>query len=356
MSSFQILSRTVGSGHPCFIIAEIAQAHDGSLGLAHKHIEVAARCGVDAVKFQTHIADAESTPEEPWRVAFSRQDKTRFDYWRRMEFTPEQWAGLKEHAEEEGLIFLSSPFSEAAVDLLERLGTPAWKVASGEVDNEILLRHLLRSKRPLLISSGMSDPAELDRCVQLCREGSVPVGIFQCTTAYPCPAARIGLEWVRQLALRYQAPSGLSDHSGEIYASLAAVALGASMIEVHLALSDDMFGPDVKASLLPRQLEELCRGIRFIETSLACPVDKSARSEEQERLRTTFGKSVHVARSIAAGEQIAWWHLTAKKPGDGIPARDAYKLVGSVACRDLPVGSRLTPADVRSDPPVRQVA
>src|SRR5262249_4322806 len=128
-------SRSVGRGHPCLVVAEVAQAHDGSLGAAHAYIDAVAKTGVDAVKFQTHIAAAESTAAEPWRVKFSLQDKTRFDYWRRMEFTPEQWQGLRQHAHEKNLIFLSSAFSGEAVDLLTRLDVPAWKVGAGEITN-----------------------------------------------------------------------------------------------------------------------------------------------------------------------------------------------------------------------------
>src|SRR5918992_3358857 len=125
----------------CMIIAEVAQAHDGSLGMAHAFIDAIATTGADAVKFQTHIASAESTPTEPWRIQFSRQDTSRYDYWKRMEFTEAQWSGLKQHADERGLIFLSSPFSIEAVELLERVGVAAWKVASGEVSNRPLFEH-----------------------------------------------------------------------------------------------------------------------------------------------------------------------------------------------------------------------
>ena len=128
----------------CLVIAEVAQAHDGSLGMAHAFIDAAARAGADAVKFQTHIAAAESTPGEPWRVQFSFQDKTRYDYWKRMEFTEEGWRGLKAHADERGLLFLSSPFSSEAVALLRRVGVAAWKVASGEVGNTPMFAQMLR--------------------------------------------------------------------------------------------------------------------------------------------------------------------------------------------------------------------
>src|SRR5438093_768228 len=160
--SFRVGPRPVGAGHPCLIVGEIAQAHDGSLGFAHAFIDSFAGAGADAVKFQTHIAAAESTPAEPWRVKFSPQDVTRYDYWRRMEFAEEHWDGLKRHAEERGLVLLSSPFSGEAVDLLERLGMVAWRVASGEVPNAPLLDRLLATKGPLLLPSGMSSLTELD--------------------------------------------------------------------------------------------------------------------------------------------------------------------------------------------------
>ena len=150
----------------CLIIGEIAQTHDGSLGTAHAYIDAVANAGADAIKFQTHIAAAESTPGEPWRVKFSRQDATRFEYWRRMEFSQEQWHGLAAHARERGLLFLSSAFSPEAVDLLERVGVPGWKVGAGEVSNLPLLEKMARTGKPVILSSGMSDWAELDAAVQ----------------------------------------------------------------------------------------------------------------------------------------------------------------------------------------------
>src|ERR671939_371718 len=139
----------------CLIIGEVAQAHDGSLGLAHAFIDAIADAGAHAVKFQTHIAAAESTPGEPWRVKFSRQDASRYDYWKRMEFTEEQWHGLKQHADESGVQFLSSPFSVEAVELLTRVGVAAWKVASGEVSNQPMFQKMAETRWPILLSTGM---------------------------------------------------------------------------------------------------------------------------------------------------------------------------------------------------------
>lgn len=311
----------------CLIVAEIAQTHDGSLGAAHAYIDAVANAGADAIKFQTHIAAAESTPGEPWRVKFSQQDATRYDYWKRMEFTEEQWRGLAEHANERGLIFLSSAFSPEAVELLERVGVPAWKVGAGEVSNLPLLAKMARTGKPMILSSGMSDWTELDAAVNCVRENGASVAVLQCTTAYPCPPEKLGLNVIAELRERYKCPVGLSDHSGAIYAGLAAVTLGAKMIEVHVAFSRECFGPDVIASITTPELKQLVEGVRFIERALAAPVDKRAMAEEMTELRKVFGKSVVAARDLNAGERIAAEDIAFKKPGSGIPAASLNEVI-----------------------------
>ena len=335
------------SGEP-IIIAEIAQAHDGSLGLAHAHIDAAARAGVDVVKFQTHIADAESTPAEPWRVKFSPQDATRFDYWRRMEFTESQWLGLRDHASELGLGFLSSPFSPEAVDMLKRIGVAGWKVASGEVTNLPLIEMMASTGQPILLSSGMSSFEELDDAVGVAARHGAPLALFQCTTMYPTPADRVGLNVIAQLRERYDCPVGLSDHSATIFAGLAAIALGASLVEVHLTLSRDMFGPDVPASLTVDELGQLVAGSRFISEALRSEVDKSTLATDLIDLRTTFGKSVVAARDLEAGETVLLEDLALKKPGSGLPVSAMAGLVGRVVARDLPRNTVIRHVDLRS--------
>src|SRR5688572_17398981 len=193
MGDFFIGNRKIGAAEPALVIAEVAQAHDGSVNFAHSFIDAAASAGADAIKFQTHIAAAESSPQEQWRVQFSKQDATRYDYWKRMEFTKEQWRGLKEYAESKGLIFLSSPFSLEAIELLSDIGIRAWKIASGEVRNEVLLERLLQTKLPILLSSGMSSWAELAATVTRIKEAGNPFLLMQCTSTYPCPPERVGL-------------------------------------------------------------------------------------------------------------------------------------------------------------------
>lgn len=345
MSAFEIAGRPVGPGSPCFLIAEIAQAHDGSLGQAHAYIDAIANAGADAVKFQTHLAAAESTPGEPWRVKFSRQDDTRYDYWRRMEFTEPQWADLRAHCEERGLTFLSSPFSPEAVELLERVGCPAWKVASGEVGNTPLLEQMAATGKPLLISSGMSPLTELDRAVGVGREAGVPVALFQCSSRYPCPPEKTGLNQLAVLRERYSCPVGLSDHSATIYAGIAAVALGASLLEVHVTMSREMFGPDVIASVTTAELAELARGVRFVEAAVGSPLDKDAEAAELAPLRDLFTKSLVTRHDLVAGATLARADLAFKKPGTGIPAASVEAYVGRTLARDVSADTLLGPED-----------
>lgn len=331
----------------CLIIAEVAQNHDGSLGTAHAYIDAVARTGADAIKFQTHIAAAESSPSEPWRVKFSRQDATRYEYWQRMEFTESQWAGLAEHARERNLLFLSSPFSIEAAELLMRTGVAGWKIASGEVGNEPMLRYLISTGLPFLVSSGMSPYAELDNAVARVQAAGLPLCVFQCTTSYPCPPEKIGLNLLSELAARYGCPAGLSDHSGTIFPSLAAATLGAGAIEIHVTLSRECFGPDVPASVTTAELRQLVDGVRFIERMMANPVKKDAMAEEMSELRNLFTKSIVFRRDLAAGATISEDDLTVKKPGTGIPANRLHEFVGMTLARPVATGHYLEMDDVR---------
>lgn len=326
-STLVIGGRTFSPLHP-LVVAEVAQAHDGSLGMAHAFIDAIGDAGADAVKFQTHIAEAESTPDEPWRVKFSLQDKTRYDYWRRMEFTEEQWHGLKEHAERRGLLFLSSPFSIEAVELLKRVGVAAWKVASGEVTNTSMFEAMAETRLPILLSTGMSTLQEIDEAVARIREKGLPFAVLQCTSLYPTPPEKIGLNMIPFFQERYGCLVGLSDHSGTIYPALAAVTLGATVIEVHVTFHRKMFGPDVPVSITMEELELLVKGVRFVENILSHPVDKDAMALELAEMRRLFTKSVVARTDLPAGIVLQAEHLALKKPGTGIPAARLLELVG----------------------------
>ncbi|HEY9426016.1 MAG TPA: N-acetylneuraminate synthase family protein [Gemmatimonadaceae bacterium] len=330
----------------CLIVGEVAQAHDGSLGTAHAYIDAIAAAGADAVKFQTHIADAESTPGEPWRVRFSRQDESRHDYWKRMEFTEEQWAGLRSHALDRGLLFLSSPFSVEAVDLLTRVGVAAWKVASGEVSNPQVFERIAATGLPVILSTGMSALDEIDLAVRRVKDRGLPLAVLQCTSAYPCPPESVGLNMLAAFRERYDCAVGLSDHSGTIFPGLAATTLGAEVLEVHVALSREAFGPDVVASVTTGELRQLVDGVRFIERMLANPVDKDAAARELQPLRALFTKSVVARVDLPAGTTLREEHLAARKPGTGIPAARLPELVGSRLARSVRANELLADSDV----------
>ena len=330
----------------CLIIGEVGLAHDGSLGLAHAFVDEVARSGADAVKFQTHIAGAESTPAEPFRVKFSRQDATRYEYWKRIEFSEAQWKGLADHAVEKGLIFLSSPFSVEAVELLERVGMTMWKVGSGEVSTLPMLDAMIATGKPVLLSSGMSDLTELDKAVDRVRRAGVPLAVLQCTTAYPCPPERIGLNMLPFFRERYGCFVGLSDHSGTIYPGIAAATIGAEILEVHVTMSRGMFGPDVSASVTIDELRQLVDGVRFVETMRANPVDKNAIAQEMAPLRQIFNKSLVARQRVAAGTVLTEAHLAMKKPGTGIPAERLGEMIGRTLRRSLEVDEQLRPDDV----------
>lgn len=345
--AIKIGKKTISTQDPVYLIAEVAQAHEGSLGIAHSFIDAAAEAGADAIKFQTHIAHAETTCQEPWRVKFSKQDATRWDYWKRMEFSHKQWEGLIEHAREKSIEFLSSPFSSEAVDLLDSIGIEAWKIASGEVSNIPLLKKLASTGKPALISSGLSDWQEIDTAVECFKSEGVQVGLFQCTTAYPCPAEKVGLNLITEMIDRYNLPVGLSDHSSKIYSGLGATALGASMVEVHVAFSRKMFGPDAPASLTFDELRKLREGCDFIRQSTTNHIYKESLSVEQKDLRAIFNKSIYLKSTLPEGTKLTESDLLFKKPGTGIPASKWKLIIGRTLTHKKSSEQPLKEADLK---------
>jgi N,N'-diacetyllegionaminate synthase len=314
--------------------------------MAHAFIDAIGNAGADAVKFQTHIAAAESTPAEPWRVKFSSQDQSRYDYWKRMEFTEPQWLELKKHADDRGLLFLSSPFSLEAVALLQRIGITAWKVASGEISNEPMLERMLSTRLPILLSSGMSPWAELDAAVDKIKAANLDLTVLQCSSLYPTPPEQLGLNLLAELRARYHCKVGLSDHSGAVYAGLAAAALGADLIEVHVTLSRESFGPDVPASLATAELRELVKGARFIRAALRHPVDKDQMAHSLASMRNLFTKSIAATEDLTCGTRLDERHVGLRKPGTGLPASRLPDVIGRTLRRPIPAGTLIAETDL----------
>jgi len=311
-----------------FVVADVAQAHDGSVGILHSFVDAAAGTGINAIKFQIHIANAESSSQEPFRVKFSYVDATRFDYWKRMELTPEQWSEVKTHCKKANIEFLATPFSNAAVDLLKNLGVERYKIGSGDAWNHLLLEKIAGTGKEVILSTGLGALEELDASVKLFRERKVPHAILQSTTKYPTEAPDIGLGWLATFRERYKCPVGLSDHSGTIYPGLGAVALGASIVEAHIAFDKRMFGPDARASLTVDEFAKLVEGIRFLEKARGNGPDKSLHESKQE-LRRMFGKALAVNKNLSADHKIRFEDLEGKKPGDcGIPIGEYKSVLG----------------------------
>ncbi len=318
-----------------FIVAEIGQNHDGSLGMCHAYIDALADAGADAVKFQTHIASAESTRDEAFRVKFSQQDETRYDYWRRMEFTEAQWYGLKAHADEREIMFLSTAFSADAVHLLNRVGVGAWKIGSGDVGAEEILAPILASDKPIIASTGMSSWQEIDAIVARLRASTSAFALMQCTSAYPTPLTDVGLNVLAEIRARYNCRVGLSDHSGKLSPALCAIARGFGLIEVHATFDKRMFGPDVRASLTVEEIRQLVDFARDTEIMAAHPVDKDVMAAALAEQKALFARSVSLRQDRSAGYELSLDDLTEKKPGGGIPWAEHQTLVGRVLRRDV---------------------
>ncbi|WP_396176035.1 N-acetylneuraminate synthase family protein [Flavobacterium sp.] len=311
-----------------YLIAEIAQAHDGSLGILHSYIDAVAKTGVHAIKFQMHIAAAESSIQEPFRIQFSREDATRYDYWKRMEFTLAQWAGIKQHCDEVKLDFICSPFSNLAVDWLEEIGVHTYKIGSGEVNNFLLLEKIAQTGKPVIISSGMSSFEELDKTVEFLKQRKVDFSILQCTTAYPTKPEQYGFNIISELKQRYKVPVGFSDHSAKIATGIAAVALGAEILEFHVVFHRDMFGPDAKASLTLEETKLLVEAVNEIYIANSNPIDKNT-NESFGELKAIFEKSLAINKDLPQGHLITFDDLESKKPkGYGISATDFEKVIG----------------------------
>jgi N-acetylneuraminate synthase len=318
-----------------YFIAEIGQAHEGSLGMALSYIDSLAETGVDAVKFQVHIAESESSEFEPFRVKFSEQDKTRFDYWKRMEFSLEEWKLLKQRCDEKEVEFLASAFSNAAVDLLETLEVKRYKIGSGEVSNFLLLEKIAKTGKPVILSSGMSSFEELDWTVQFLRKKNVKFSILQCTTAYPTQPENYGLNVIKELKKRYNVPVGYSDHSAKVETCIAASTLGAEILEFHAVFDRRSFGPDATSSLEINEIKDLVQAVKNIGTSLQHPVDKSDNSRYSE-LKNIFEKSLAVNKNLPIGHKLTFDDLEAKKPkGYGIEASKFEQVIGSELKREM---------------------
>lgn len=315
------------------IIAELGMTHDGSVGEAKAMIIAAAECGVDAVKLQTHISEAETIRNAPEPPYFKGEN--RYDYFKRTAFDMDQWKELKACAVENHVEFISSPFSIEAIDFLLELGIDCFKVPSGEITNIPYLIHLAEAKVPVIVSSGMSSLKELDECMDIFIKRNCNVSLMQCTSEYPCDPRHVGLNIIDLFKERYpEVPLGFSDHTGGVWASIAAFERGARIIEKHFTLSKKMYGPDAKMSMEPDEMKALCDSIKNLEIALDNPVDKKDASGYRD-MKVIFQKSIVAVTEIPAGTVIREDMIGYKKPGTGLPTKYYKEIIGKKTKRDL---------------------
>lgn len=319
---FKIGDREIGDGEPCFIIAEAGINHNGDINLAKKLIDVAKDAGTDAVKFQTHLAEKEMLKGE---ITADYIGEPVFDLIKRMELSKEQHQELMNYCEDKGIIFLSTGYCREAFDLLDELGLPLFKVGSGEVTNLPLVEYIAKKGKPMIVSTGMTTMEELKLSVGLIKKINDKLILLQCTSTYPTKYENVQLKGIGQLKKKFGVPVGFSDHSIGIYTSLAAVALGACVIEKHFTMDRNMPGPDHKASIEPDELKELVKGIRAIEAAMKNPKTVV----EGERDVQNFARESVVSILDIPKETILTKDVVAvKRPGTGIPAKNLNKLIG----------------------------
>jgi N,N'-diacetyllegionaminate synthase len=326
--------KVIGPGSKIFVVAEIGINHNGSVSQAEKIIEAAARSGADAVKFQSFRTDRLLIPSRDRYAQQSDGAESAYQMLRRCELNFEAQEKLKKHADEQGVLFFSTPFDEESVDFLDSLGVPVFKVASADITHVPLLRHIASKGKPVLLSTGMSFLSEVaDAIWNLRSAGAKEIVLMHCVSTYPAAPQHMNLRALQTLQSYFELSVGLSDHSCGILLSLVAVALGAVVIEKHFTLDKQAPGPDHKASMDPADLKLLIRSLREVESSLGDGRKRPSDVEEESRLLSR--RSIVAAVDIRAHEPIAPWMLTFKRPGSGLEPRNCEKLIGMIARRNI---------------------
>jgi len=348
MKEFSIQGRPVGASSPCFIIAEAGVNHNGDPAMAHRLVDAAADARADAVKFQTFDADALASADAPkaaYQAALTGAGESQREMLRKLELPHEVHVALKRHAEERGLIMLSSPFEERSADFLETLGVPAFKVGSGEITNHPFLEYLAKKGRPLLVSTGMSELAEVEAAVAvIAAAGDPPLALFHCTSSYPAPDDAANLRALGTLQRRFDLCIGYSDHTLGTAIPWAAIAMGACLLEKHLTLDRGLPGPDHAASMDAAGFTDLVTGVRRIEAALG-DGRKTMQACERDTQRVAR-KSLFAARDLRAGESLDAQAVVCRRPGIGISPARLPALLGRRLQRAIAADTMLQESDL----------
>jgi N-acetylneuraminate synthase len=338
-----IAGRPIGRSHFPLVIAEIGINHEGSFEKAMQMVDEAARAGCECVKFQAHVIEDEMIPND---VIPGNAKESIWDIMKRCALSEQQDVQLKERAESLGMIYLSTPFSRAAADRLERLGVPAYKIGSGECNNYPLIEHVARFGKPVLLSTGMNDLLSIAPAVEILRRYSIPYALFHCTSMYPTPYDKVRLGALAEMEQSFpDAILGLSDHSLGNYTCYAAVSLRASLLEKHFTADKQWPGPDVPISIDPFELGELIRGAKAIHQALGG--SKTILREERPTIAFAYA-CVVTTRDVRAGEELTTENIWVKRPGTGeIKALHYTELLGRKVKVPLPRNSQIKWANLK---------
>jgi len=337
-----IAGREIGAGRPPYVIAEMSANHNGDIGRAVALMEAASHAGVDAVKLQTYTPDTMTIDDDgpEFRIKGGLWDGYRlYDLYKEAQ-TPWDWhRALFDKGRELGLAVFSTPFDEAAVDLLEELGAPAYKIASFEAVDHALIRRAARTRKPLIISTGMANLQEIEEAVEAAREESgQDIILLHCTSAYPAPPGDMNLRTIPDLAQKFGVTVGLSDHTLGTAVAVASVALGAAVIEKHFTLSRSDGGHDSAFSLEPAELAELVRDVQLSWEALGAI---NYEREPSEVANMTFRRSLYVVIDVAAGELLTKENVRAIRPGFGLAPKYLEQVIGRRASIRLTRGTAL---------------
>ena len=334
-TKIKIGSKLIGEGEPCFIIAEAGVNHKGSIELAKKMIDAAKDAGADAVKFQTFKAENVVIKNaEKAEYQKTVKEESQYGMLKKLELREEDFRDLSNYAKEKDILFLSSPFDKESIDLLYELDIPAFKIGSGEITDFPLLRYIAKKGKPIILSTGMSTLGEVEEALNIIRsEGVEEVILLHCISNYPARIEDVNLRAMKTLKQAFQIPVGFSDHTLGITMSIAAVALGACVIEKHFTLDRNLPGPDHKASLEPDELKEMVKAIRDIEKALGDGIKKP--TKEEEEIKKVARRSIVAKINIPEGTIITEDMLDVKRPGTGIEPKYMEMIVGRKAKENI---------------------
>ncbi len=337
--TLNIGGRAIGSGRPCFVIAEAGVNHNGDLALAKQLVDVAFAAGADAVKFQTfrakHLVIA-TAPKADYQALGAGIEESQLEMLQKLELSFEAHVELMEYCQRLGILFLSTPFEETSSDLLDSLGISAFKLPSGEITNLPFLAHVARKGKPLILSTGMATLGEIETALQVLESNGDPdLALLHCVSSYPTQASDANLRAMKTLACAFQRPVGYSDHTEGIEIPLAAVSLGACILEKHFTLDRSLPGPDQQASIEPAELKAMVLGIRRVEAAMGDGLKRPALCEANTA--SVARKSLTAARDIPAGTPLTDALIAVKRPGTGLSPALLPLVLGRCARVDIPV-------------------